>query len=44
MARKDGEPLDGRNLMLYINTAETNETPAWRAAIRSRIIQKRKKG
>ena len=31
MARKDGEPLDGRNLMLYINTAETNETPAWRA-------------
>ena len=26
MARQENEPLEGRNLMLYINTAETNET------------------
>lgn len=31
MARNNGEPLDGRNLMLYINTAETNESPVWQA-------------
>ena len=31
MARDNGEPLDGRNLMLYINTAETNESPVWQA-------------
>lgn len=23
--------MDGRNLMLYINTAETNESPVWQA-------------
>ena len=31
MARQENEPLEGRNLMLYINTAETNETPQWKA-------------
>lgn len=31
MERKEGEPLDGRNLMLYLNSAETNDAPTWQA-------------
>ncbi len=31
MARQEGEPLDGRNLMLYINTSEDPDSPSWKA-------------
>ncbi len=48
MAKKEGV-MDGCDLMLYIDTAESGDTPHgrprhWRPAIQSHIIRKLKNG